>query len=125
MSLGVANQKKARSQNLNRYVATACKSGLDAARAGNEKADIAKESKDLRYPKLLRTWNRCPNDEPINTISSLEDAGLIFQHNVSTEINAVFILDRNLFKKTFFSELSEIFGDRYKELPLDHKDVIS
>jgi predicted HTH transcriptional regulator len=73
-----------------------------------------------RYTILLTKDNN-----HLQAIQSLQDAGLVYRHPVSNEIYSVFILDRNLFQKSFTKELTTLFGNIYTELEPDYKEVLS
>lgn len=73
-----------------------------------------------RYTILLTKDNN-----HLQAIQSLQDAGLVVRHSISDEINAVLIIDRNLFKRNFFNELEQQYGESYLGLPQDYKDVLS
>ena len=77
-------------------------------------------NKQDRYTILLTKDNN-----HLQAIQSLQDAGLVYRHSTSNEIYSVFIIDRNLFKKSFFKELQEYYGESYILLQQDYKDVLS
>jgi predicted HTH transcriptional regulator len=65
------------------------------------------------------------NNNHLNAISSLEEAGLIYKHDISDAINSVYIVDRTIFKKNFYSELEEFFGPKFKALKQEQKEVLN
>ncbi len=79
-----------------------------------------KLNKQDKYTILLTKDNN-----HLKAIESLQDARLIYRHEVSDDFYSVFILDRNLFRKSFAKELNEIFGKEYKNLTEDYKNVLS
>jgi ATP-dependent DNA helicase RecG len=76
-------------------------------------------NKEDRYTILLTKANN-----HLQALQTLEDVGLIFRHEKSNELYPIFIIDRQLFQKDFKAELKEIFGERYTELPGEHKKVL-
>jgi ATP-dependent DNA helicase RecG len=76
-------------------------------------------NKEDRYTILLTKANN-----HLKALQTLEEVGLIFRHEKSDELYPIFILDRQLFQKDFKSELKKIFGERYNELPGEHKSVL-
>jgi len=76
-------------------------------------------NKEDRYTILLTKENN-----HLQALLSLEDASLISRHENSSEHYPIFIIDRQLFQKDFKAELKEIFGERYNELPSEHKSVL-
>ncbi|MBC7552476.1 MAG: putative DNA binding domain-containing protein [Taibaiella sp.] len=79
-----------------------------------------KLNREDKYTILLTKDNN-----HLNAIQSLQDAGLIIRHPLSESINPIFIVDRNIFKKSFHSDLMKIFGNRYLDLDKDYKDVLA
>jgi predicted HTH transcriptional regulator len=77
-------------------------------------------NKHDRYTILLTKDNN-----HLQAIQSLQEAGLITRHTISDEIYSVFITDRNLFKKSFYKELESYYGDSFIALQQDYKDVLS
>jgi hypothetical protein len=61
----------------------------------------------------------------LQEFQSLQDAGLICRHQVSDDIYPVFIIDRNLFRKSFARELNELFGKDFANLQIDYKEILS
>lgn len=61
----------------------------------------------------------------LQAVQSLQDAGLIKRHKVSTDIYSVFVTDDNLFKKSHARELKAIFGKQYETLTTDYREVLS
>jgi predicted HTH transcriptional regulator len=67
----------------------------------------------------------------LQAISSLIEANLIYPHPVIETTNPVYtnnpvyILDRNLFKTDFRTELQEIYKDAYLELKPDYREVVN
>ncbi len=78
------------------------------------------ENKNERYTILLTKDNN-----HLNAINSLEDSKLIFKHPLSSELNSVYILDRELFKKDFISELRKLFGADFDALSKEGRDVLT
>jgi predicted HTH transcriptional regulator len=77
-------------------------------------------NKQDRYTILLTKDNN-----HLQAIQSLQEAGLIMRHEISDEIYSVFIIDRNLFRKSFYAELNNHFGSDFLNLQQDYKDVLS
>ncbi|ASU35666.1 ATP-binding protein [Mucilaginibacter xinganensis] len=77
-------------------------------------------NKQDRYTILLTKDNN-----HLQAIQSLQEAGLIIRHSISDEIYSVFIIDRNLFKKSFYRELEGQYGHNFVALHQDYKDVLS
>lgn len=77
-------------------------------------------NKQDRYTILLTKDNN-----HLQAIQSLQEAGLITRHTVSDEIYSVFIIDKNLFKKSFYKELETHYGNSFLTLQQDYKDVLS
>lgn len=78
------------------------------------------ENKNERYTILLTKDNN-----HLAVINSLEDSGLIFKHPASTELNSVYIIDRELFKKDFINELRGLFGADFDALSKEGRDVLT
>lgn len=78
------------------------------------------ENKNERYTILLTKDNN-----HLEAINSLEDSGLIIKHQASTELNSVYIIDRNLFKKDFISELRKLFGADFDALSKEGRDALT
>jgi ATP-dependent DNA helicase RecG len=78
------------------------------------------ENKNDRYTILLTKDNN-----HLEAINSLEDSGLISKHPVSSDLNSVYIIDRNLFKKDFILELRKLFGADFDALSKDCRDVLT
>jgi len=78
------------------------------------------ENKNERYTILLTKDNN-----HLAAITTLEDSGLIFKHSATTELHSVYIINRELFKSNFISELRELFGADYDGLTKDGRDVLS
>ncbi|HVW15208.1 MAG TPA: RNA-binding domain-containing protein [Mucilaginibacter sp.] len=76
-------------------------------------------NKQDRYTILLTKDNN-----HLNAIQALQDAGLIIRHSISDEIYSVFVVDRNLFKKSFYKELEFHYGNNFVELAQDYKEVL-
>ena len=55
----------------------------------------------------------------------LEDAGLIFKHEISSGLYPVFIIDRELFRKDFVSELRGLFGADFDALNKEGRDALT
>jgi sugar-specific transcriptional regulator TrmB len=58
-------------------------------------------------------------------IAKLEDKGLIYKHPESPSPYAVYLVDRELVKSEFTSELKRIFGQDYDYLSKDYKEVLN
>ncbi len=84
---------------------------------GSLKAELL--NKNERFTILLTKDNN-----HFRAIQSLEDAQLIYRHPVSDEINSVFVIDRNLFKKSFTDELRSLFGEDLDHLKKDYRDIL-
>lgn len=66
------------------------------------------------------------NNNHLNAINSLEEAKLIYKHTKSDEINSIYVVDRLFFKKNFYLELTELFGQKFIELPNpEYKEVLN
>ncbi|KAB2859380.1 MAG: hypothetical protein F9K09_02495 [Flavobacteriales bacterium] len=66
------------------------------------------------------------NNNHLNAINSLEEAKLIYKHPKSDEINSIYVVDRLFFKKNFYLELTELFGQKFIELPNpEYKEVLN
>ncbi len=78
-----------------------------------------KENENYRYTILLT-----PDNNHFDAIKSLEKCGLIYKHPESSSIHPIFILNRELFKENFNSELIEIFGNSYLALSNDYKECL-
>jgi len=78
------------------------------------------ENKNERYTILLTKDNN-----HLDAINSLEDSGLIIKHSLSTELNSVYIIDRNLFKKDFILELRKLFGADFDALSKEGREVLT
>ena len=81
------------------------------------KSEIANEN--YHYTILLT-----PDNNHFDAIKSLEKYGLIYKHPETNTINPVFIINRELMKDNFNSELIEIYGEVYKELNKDYKECL-
>jgi len=73
-----------------------------------------------RYTILLTKDNN-----HLQAIQSLQDAGLIARHSISDDIYSIFVIDRNLFKRSFYNELDTHYGNSFLSLHQDYKDVLS
>ncbi|MFN0080971.1 MAG: RNA-binding domain-containing protein [Ferruginibacter sp.] len=78
------------------------------------------ENKNERYTILLTKDNN-----HLAAINTLEDNGLIYKHSASTDLHSVYVINRELFKSNFISELRDLFGADYDALPKDGRDVLS
>ena len=65
------------------------------------------------------------NNNHLNAINSLEEAGLLKKHPQSSEIYSIYVTDRIFHQKNFFSELRQIFGSRFDELKSEQKEVLN
>ena len=61
----------------------------------------------------------------LSAINALEDSGLIIKHKISTELNTVYILDSQLFRKDFIIELRKLFGADFDVLSKEGRDVLT
>jgi ATP-dependent DNA helicase RecG len=77
------------------------------------------ENRNDRYTILLTRDNN-----HLDAINLLEDNGLIIKHESSNELFSVYVVDRNLFKKTFISELRLIFGADYDGLRPEAREIL-
>lgn len=78
------------------------------------------ENKNERYTILLTKDNN-----HLSAINALEDSGLIIKHTISTELNTVYILDKQLFRKDFIIELRKLFGADFDVLSKEGRDVLT
>ena len=78
------------------------------------------ENKNDRYTILLTKSNN-----HLDAINSLEDADIIFKHEVSNAFHPVYILDRALFKKDYVAELRALFGADYDALTKDAREALT
>ena len=78
------------------------------------------ENKNERYTILLTKDNN-----HLEAINELEDSGLIYRHPVSTEINSVYVVDRELFRKDFIKELRKLFGADFDALSIEGRDTLT
>lgn len=78
------------------------------------------ENKNERYTILLTKDNN-----HLAAINSLEDSGLIIKHSISTDLNTVYIIDRELFRKDFISQLRNLFGADFDALSKEGRDVLT
>jgi hypothetical protein len=69
------------------------------------------DNKNERYTILLTRDNN-----HLDAINTLEESGLISKHEISNELHTVFIIDRELFKKDFNTELRKLFGADFDAL---------
>ncbi|MHB8258689.1 MAG: AlbA family DNA-binding domain-containing protein [Bacteroidia bacterium] len=82
------------------------------------KSEVA--NKNEKWTLLLNK-----NNNHLNAISSLDEAGLIYKHPQSDEINSIYVTDRVFHKKNFYPELRKFFGNRFDELKAEQKDVLN
>ena len=82
------------------------------------KSEIA--SSNQRFTLLLTKDNN-----HLQAINSLEQAGLITKHSASNEINTVYIADRVFFRDNFYAELRGIFGGSFDDYNNEYKDVLN
>ncbi len=78
------------------------------------------ENKNDRYTILLTKDNN-----HLRAINILEDRNLIFKHTSSNELYTVFLIDRELFKKDFNSELRKIFGADFDALSKISREILN
>lgn len=78
------------------------------------------ENDNYRYTILLTSDNN-----HLDAIKSLEKAEIIYKHQKSTETHPTFILNRELMKTNFNSELIAIFGNAYTHLSYKHKECLN
>ena len=78
------------------------------------------ENKNERYTILLTRDNN-----HLDAINSLEESGLIYKHEISNELYSVFIIDRELFKKDFNTELRKLFGADFDALNKEGRDALT
>jgi ATP-dependent DNA helicase RecG len=78
------------------------------------------ENKNERYTILLTRDNN-----HLDAINSLEEAGLIYKHEISDDLYSVFIIDRELFKKDFNTELRKLFGADFDALNKEGREVLT
>jgi ATP-dependent DNA helicase RecG len=68
-------------------------------------------NEQLGYTILLT-----PDNNHFSALSSLEAAGLISKHAISTSAYPVFVADRTLVQRSYVRELRELFGDAFDGL---------
>jgi ATP-dependent DNA helicase RecG len=78
------------------------------------------ENNNDRYTIVLTKDNN-----HLDAVNSLEAAGLIIKHPISNQLNSVFILDRNLFKDNFNTELRKMFGADFDALSKEGKSILT
>ena len=78
-----------------------------------------KENENYRYTILLT-----PDNNHFDAIKSLEKSKLIYKHPLSSPIHPIFILNRELTKQNFNSELTSTFGNSYISLSNDYKECL-
>ena len=78
------------------------------------------ENKNNRYTILLTKDNN-----HLEAINTLEDGKLILKHECSTSLYPVYILDRNLFRKEFNSELRKLFGADFDALSSEARNILT
>lgn len=61
----------------------------------------------------------------LGVINTLEDSGLISRHSKSNALYPVYILNRELFKKDFITELRKLFGFDFDVLTKEGKEVLT
>jgi ATP-dependent DNA helicase RecG len=74
----------------------------------------------FRYTILLTKDNN-----HLDAIRSLAEAGLIFPHPKSDNIHPIYLLDRNLFKSDFSREMKESFGEEFDSLKPEYKEILA
>jgi ATP-dependent DNA helicase RecG len=77
------------------------------------------ENENYHYTILLT-----PDNNHLHAIKSLEKNNLIYKHEKSTSVHPVFLLNRVLMKTNFNPELSDLFGNSFKNLKPEHKDCL-
>ena len=78
------------------------------------------ENRNDRYTILLTKDNN-----HLEAINSLEDSKLILKHKSSNELYAVYIIDRELFKKDFTNQLRALYGADFDALGSDARDILA
>jgi len=78
-----------------------------------------KENENYRYTILLT-----PDNNHFDAIKSLEKSKLIYKHPLSSAIYPIFILNRELTKQNYNSELATVFGNSYTSLSNDYKECL-
>lgn len=78
------------------------------------------DNKNERYTILLTRDNN-----HLDAINTLEESGLISKHEISNELHTVFIIDRELFKKDFNTELRKLFGADFDALNKEGREVLT
>ena len=73
-----------------------------------------------RYTILLTKDNN-----HLDAIWSLIEAGLIYPHSEADKINPVYLLDRNLFQNDFTIQLENIFKYNFTLLKPDYKEILN
>lgn len=76
-------------------------------------------NQDRRYTVLLTKDNN-----HLDAIRSLLQAGLITIHPKSDSINPIYVIESKLFKNDFNEELLQLFGDAFLELGSEYQQVL-
>lgn len=78
------------------------------------------ENKNERYTILLTKDNN-----HLEAINTLEDSKLIYRHNISNDLYAVYVIDRELFKKDFIDVLRQLFGADFDALTKEGRQILT
>lgn len=78
------------------------------------------ENKKYRFTILLT-----PDNEHFNILIDLQHKKIIYKHDCSTKYNPVYVLDKQLFKENFNSELIQLFKHDFVDLPDKYKQVLN
>lgn len=81
----------------------------------SEKANL-----EYRHTILLT-----PDNNHFNAIRRLEQSGLIYKHLGSPDLYPVYLLKRELMRENYISELRNIFGGEFDNLPEIYKQTLS
>lgn len=79
---------------------------------------------ELLNARELYTINLTPDNNHFSAINSLLDYGLIKEVDINNRYIKLYKVNETLKKNDFSSELLDIFGNAYKELSKDYRDVL-
>lgn len=77
-------------------------------------------NENRKYTILLSESNN-----HLQVINHLKSAGLIYEHEASTEENPIYILDRTLMKTNFQDELIDLIGNEFITYDKTSKDILN
>jgi hypothetical protein len=66
-----------------------------------------------------------PDNNHFNAINRLEKSELIFKHPESPSLYPIYLINRELMREDYISELRDIFGGSFDELPEIYKQTLS